>query len=488
MRALKINAEKLYWLIPLLVFIFQAVYSNQALIHIRQEELTESVSNVYWLQKGNVCSGITSNIGWYYQLMFIYNIFGFSLTAIKIYKLILITVSIFCLASILKNLLGVKRAWLPLLIIGLSPTYIYFNSLSIHYGMDLVYFPISLYLVLNLKFNNELIDYPKQVALWTVAMVAWMSYPTFISYIPILLFLFIHGYKKTKGGKKPTILRLTLVNLTAFLAPLILGVLFVKNKSMLVYDPRNGSGIFRGNGGINLDLKIIWDNLFTTLQDLFYLPSSYYFELAQVEFSSIYPVIPVIAVLLICTYFFFKKKKFRLILGLLLGYLVVNIFLTSLTGTIGGIRRSTSILAIFYGLFCFAWYLIFKLKSKNLRYLFMAFLSLILLHHLLAYPANLQFLKIPSNYREGAWFYTAETPEKSLASFVTQIQKEDLSLICVDENKQPVKCHRFGYNLIYPAVAGSCLWNNLYCHQVKIYDFNRKQIVPLNLECWRGDL
>ncbi|MBI2011732.1 hypothetical protein HYS91_03110 [Candidatus Daviesbacteria bacterium] len=501
MRILRKNkgdiSKKLYWLIPIFLVLVQLIYINQSLIHIRQEELTESVSNVYWLQKGNVCSGITTNIGWYYQLMFVYNIFGFNLAVIKIYKLFLIAISLFCLAAILKKYLGERAAWFPLLIIGLSPTLLYFNSLSIHFGMDLVYFPICLYLVLRLKFNNQPFDYFKQVLLWLIAMIAWMSYPTFLSYLPILLFLFveklclfIYRQQKAKAGKKGIILRLVLVNLIAFLTPLILGILFVKNKSMLLYDPRNNSGLFRGNGGVNLDLSIIWDNLLTTLKDLFYLPSSYYFELAEVEFSSIYPIIPVIAVLLICGYFFLKKKNTSLILGLLLIYFFTNIIFTSLTGTIGGIRRATSVLAIFYILFVFSFcYLVAEKKiNKHLKFTLIGILSLLLVHHLLALPANFQYLKQPSNYREGAWFYTDKTPQKSLNNFIAQVHKEDLSLICADEKGKPAKCQRFGYNLIYPAVAGSCLWNNLYCHQVKIYDFNKNQIVPLSLDCWRDDL
>lgn len=478
--------EQLYWLIPVILVILQAIYFNQALIHIRQEELTESVSNIFWFQKGNVCSGLTTSVGWYGQLMVIYNLFGFSLATVKIYKLFLVAISLFCLASILKNFLGAKKAWFPLLVIGLSPTYIYFNSLSIHYGMDLVYFPICLYLVLNIKFETEIFDWIKQIALWTVAMVAWMSYPSFIYYLPVLFTIFIYKLFKKHNLKRQFIYKTIILNIIFFLLPLVLAFLYVNDKNMLIYDPKSGTGLFRGNGSLTFDLKIVWDNLQVIISDLFYLYSSYYFEIAEVEFSGVYPIIPVLFVLILSFYSVYKNKKLRLIiLGLLL-YLVLTLILTSLTFPLPGIRRATIVLAIFYSLFVFSYYFVLKTKWKNkwIPSLTLGVFSLLLIHNVLAFQSNLEFLKRPTDYKEGAWFYIAGTPQKSLNMQMDKIQKEDLTLICIDKNRQPVKCGGYSYNLIYPAIAGSCLWNNLNCHQIKKYDFEKKELVPISLDCW----
>ncbi len=476
----------LYWLVPIFILILQALYFNQALNHIRQEELTESVSNIFWFQKGNICSGLTTSVGWYAQLVPIYNLFGFSLATVKIYKLFLVAISLFCLAAILKNFLGEKKAWFPLLIIGLSPTFIYFSSLSIHYGTDLIYFPICLFLLLSIKFNLSLLDFVKQASLWVIAMIAWMSYPSFVYYLPVLFAVF--AYKLYKKQKKNLRFRLKTIalNIAFFLLPLISIFLYVKDKNFLIYDQRNGAGLFRGNGSLNFNLGNLIENLRTIVLDLFFYYSSYYFEIPKVEFSDIYPLISVVLVFSISIYFAIKKKKFKPIIFGLISYLILVLILSSLTGSLGGIRRATAVLACFYALFIFSWYFSFEIKKKN-KYIgifLIGGLTLLFVHHTIAFSKNLEFLNLPSNYREGAWFYQTETPQKSLDAYMVAVQKSDLSLICVDEKQNYVKCSRFGYNLIYPAIAGSCLWNDLNCHEIKKYDFKKKELVPLSLDCW----
>src|SRR3989338_2500880 len=188
----------IYWLIPILLFVLQAVYTFNSLNQIRYEELEESVVSPYWVQNGVVQNGASGNLGWHFLLVAVYNIFGFSLFAGKFVRLSLVLISLFCLAAVLRKYLGEKGAFLPLLTIGLSPTLLYFNTQQTVYGMDLVYLPILLYLLSQLEFVRKSENLPRSknlalsIVLWSLAMVAFMSYPTFAYYLPALGGLFFY--------------------------------------------------------------------------------------------------------------------------------------------------------------------------------------------------------------------------------------------------------------------------------------------------------
>ncbi len=138
---------RLYWGVVLFLFFVQLLYALNSQSQIRYEELAESVRNPYWIQNRLVYDGISSNIGWYATLTILYNIFGFSLFIAKFYRLVFHLVSLVCLALVIKKLIPVKKSWLSLLAIGLSPTFLYFNTLQTSYGLDLQYLPICLYLI-----------------------------------------------------------------------------------------------------------------------------------------------------------------------------------------------------------------------------------------------------------------------------------------------------------------------------------------------------
>lgn len=474
-----------YWLIPIALFIVQLIFTLNSFSQVRQEELSESISYPFWLRERVICNGITSQVGWYGPLLIIYEVFGFDIFTAKYLRLGLTLISYFCLALLLKKYLGEKRAALPLLTAGLSPTLLYFTVLSVPFGLDLQIFPICLYLALTCDFKNRR-GIAKQVMLWLLAMLTWMSYPTFIFYIPVLVSVFI--YRLYKEGRTQFV-TLGLANLAVFLAPVVVAFLYVKNKEMLIYDPVTGGGLFRAHGQINFNLQTFLENLTILKHDLFVASVSYYFELARVEFSNFYPIITIFSVLAACVMFYVKVKRVRKILILLVLGLVLNVTFANLTGETGGIRRATSLLVLFYTLFCFGWYYVLKLPKKLiLKKILIGGFFLVFIHHLTSIPANLENLKGVSRFRENQWFSQAETPKESLNLYLDQIQKSDLALVCADKSGKPIFCGGYEYNLIYPAIEGACLWNNLACHGIKIYDFKSEALVPLSLSCWTNNV
>src|SRR5712691_6154053 len=120
-----IKPQYLYWTLPLLLFLLQVAFTLHSLPQLRYEELAESVRNVYWLEHRTTYDGISSNVGWYGTLLVAYRLFGFCLYGAKFVRLFLSFFSLLALAAVLAKYLPAQRAWLPLLVAGLSPTLLY---------------------------------------------------------------------------------------------------------------------------------------------------------------------------------------------------------------------------------------------------------------------------------------------------------------------------------------------------------------------------
>ena len=474
-------SKYLYFSIPLGLFIIQAIYTLNSFNQIRIEELIVSVRNVFWLQNHLVFNGAMSDLGWYGQLLFLYKIFGFHLYLAKFLRLGFAFFSLYCLAAVLKNYLGIKRAWLPLVTIGLSPTLLYFNVLQVQYGVDLQYFPIVLYLAMTLNFKKVNSAYIKSILLASFSMIAWMSYPAFIFYLPVLAIIYFKRVFKQVRRKQKLILNLVVCTI-AFILPLILSVSYVKNRELLWNDPLVGRGMFRSNGTVDLSRETVFDNFQMTITDLFESGISWHFEAKKAEFSDYYPIVTLAFVLFTALAAIFKGDKFGKVLLILILALAVNFIVMNLTGPSGGIRRGTVILVIFYALFTFVWARIYHQKNGPAKTIALGMCAVLLIHHVISYPVNLNHLKQFGRFREDVWFAQAETPAASLALFVNIVTKSDLTLICRDQTGQNVECKH--YSLIYPAIAGSCVWNNLNCKKIIIYDGKLQELIPLTIDYW----
>lgn len=464
----------LYWLIPLVLLVFQIILTLNSFNQLRYEEVANSVRNPYWLTHRTVYGGASSNVGWDGFLTIVYSIFGFSLFAGKYIRVIFQLISLLSLAAILKKYLGEKLAVVPLITIGLSPTLTFYNTISSQYAIDLQYLPIVFFLldskIVFLRFLG-----------WILAMIAWMAYPPFVMYLPSLLAFYLWKWKFR--------LKSLILSVAAFLSPLILAVIYIVNRQALFADPVKDSGIFRGGGGkfppdggaIDLNIK----NLFS---DLFGKGISYNFDLQLGEFSLIFPVLTLLAVLVFGVISYRKYSKWKFLILSIWAVFVFNFiiytFFQDLTG-MPGVRRATGMLAAFYIFFTLDWYFVLTKKINSVfKWVSIVVLLLLPIHHLIVYPVNLSHLSDPTILRDATGFFElVNTPEESFKTFVEKLQKEDVYLKCqmVTGGQTVNNCR---YAEMYAALLGSCLWNHLSCHKIYGYDWNSEEYVLLENRLW----
>jgi hypothetical protein len=478
----------LYWCLPFLLLIPQILFTFNSMNQIRYEELAESVRNVFWLQNGLVYDGVSSNIGWYGTLLVIYHLFGFSLFTAKIFRLALQLLSLLALAKLLTMYLGKRLSLLPFAIIALSPTLLYFTTLETSFGIDLQMLPICLLLLLTLDLKKRIRFYAQFILFWMLVMITWMSYATFVFYLPVFIVLFawvLHNNvkEKKKDQKLTYFLSTANISLVAFIIPLAVGVFFVQNRTILLTDPSSGNGIFRGGGTLSLSQTHFAANFFSLAQDLFISGKSYNFELFKADFSDIYPLITLGLLAVISILLVIKNKSYRLatvtILGLIL-FTYIGGSITSDPTNLFGMRRSTPILAGIYALFVVAWYFVIhtKWQSKIVKNSIYGIFTLLLLHNILVFPINFSHLKDASIY--GYQLIPGVSPTKSLKTLVKQTEESGLDLTC--------KRNGCRYQETYAAVAGDCLWNKLPCHAIYGYDYMGGTNLLLSPQTWEMDI
>lgn len=477
--------NNLYWLTIIILLILQLIYIVNSNMQISYEELAESIRNVYWLSKGLIYDGVSSSVGWYGMLLVFYKIFGFSLHAAKIFRFLLAVAALISTAILLKKLLGAKLAFLPLITVGLSPTILYFTTLQAQFGIEFQYLPITILLLISLNFTRKRLVLIQQVLLWSIVMVAAMSYPTFLFYIPILVVIYIYQLHKNNLIKNTELLKKNIIiSFSSFLLPLLIATVFIKNPNVLWYDTNLQSGIFRGAGKLNINLENFQRNITQLASDLFIKGDSYYYRIPQPDFSNIYPITPIF----LSTFLLWKIRKTRnsWILKITLLSTFLNIFVVGFTldpSNNPGVRRATPFLAVLYLFSIFGWKIAneINIKNKILKLLMIGTFLLLPLHHVLAYSPNLESLKEPSPYQYHLWFGIENTPSKSFSIFTNQALTQDLKLSCFNEENTPKQCR---YNEIYPAVAGYCEWNALSCNRIYGYDESRQKYILLTPSLW----
>ena len=472
----------LYWSLPLVLFALQLVYTTNSTNQIRYEELAESVRNVWWLQNGTIYDGVSSNVGWYGTLLLVYKFFGFSIFTAKYFRLVLSLISLICLAAVLKKYLGEKKAIIPLLAIGISPTLLFFNTLQSSFGTDLQYIPICIFLILQ-NFQKNFSSLLRQALLGATIMVAWMSYPTFVFYIPVLGILYLRQIKSLSMHRKTKNIVITTIS---FVTPFVLVLLALKDRQLLFFDEKTKSGIFRGAGNFTFNINTFIENFGHTIADVTSKPNSYYYEVVQGDFSLIIPLLSLISILTLSIYLIAKSKNFRFVLALSWTVLLLNLMVANFTSDPSGqfgIRRETASLAAIYSIFVIVWLWVLKHSFKNsqIKNLLIGILLLVPLHHVIVYPINLGSLGNPSPYKYSHIFSQFGTPDKSLNPLVNIAKTQDLKLSCTDSSGKSAYCR---YVEAYAAVAGYCSWNNIDCHQILGYDNKTEKFIPLTTKLW----
>ncbi len=485
-----------FFCITIFIIILQLIYTQHSLNQIRYEELAESIRAPFWFYYGFMYDGLSGSMTWYTLLNLFYGIFGFHLFLAKYVKLLIFFLGIVTLATLLKRYLGIKRAILPLLAIGLSPTLLYFNILENTYALDLYFFLFCLYFLYKIDFRKYKQAVVFQILTWIFAMLGALIYPSFLFFLPVIIILYIRVKKKKKVlGTK--LIKNILLSTLAFLTPLVLTILYIKNKQFLLNDPNVNRGLFRGGGALKFDFNLFLTNLDFLKTNLFEVGYGYYYEILYPDFSHLFPMVSLVVVLGIIIKILLNLKKqeklsrkLSLPIFLSLGVLILNIILINFSDVLTpGLRRYIPALAAIYALYVISWYFISNKKNfwKGKFGWIVTFIFLLIpLHHLLIYPGNLAYLKQPSHYAyypDAIALNRVGSPPKALKELVDRVQKEDLNLVCVDKLERPVKCR---YDGVYSAVAGFCLWNKITCHSINGYDFKQKKFIPLHIDLWNN--
>lgn len=435
---------------------------------IRFEELSESVRNVYFLDKRQIFDGISSNVGWYGTILLFYKLFGFNLFLAKFYKLFLLVISLLSLDQIFKYF-KIKYYWFLLLIFSLSPTLLFFNTLAAGFGIDLLLFPIAVYLLIIWRqLKKTVTKYFLVFLIWFFIMFSSMSYGTFLAYLPLLGLLFFYFLYTQSSNWKEKLAQI-IISISGFFLPLLLALNYLNQPKLLIFDPSNNSGIFRG-GGVGekvTSIQILFSHLKLSLsifyQDLFISGQSYYYEPLRVELSHrIFPLI--ILILIICSIFIFltiKKSRILLASGYLL--ILVGILVGGFSDWFPGIRRMTPVMMGFFLMIIGMWQAVplmlnKKLMNKVIGVTIVSCLGLIILHHLKVYPENLAGLTQDSKHQAGKCFHLLDKNSNQSINYYAS-QTIEGKIIEVDDE---CRLHE-----LYPAIMGACEWNGLDCQEIK---------------------
>lgn len=472
----------LFWILPFLLLLFQFIVTKNSLFQIRYEELGESVRDVYWLAHRQVYDSISTDVGFFAQLLVFYKIFGFSIFAAKWFRLVLSVFSLFCATYLVLKYIGPKFGWVTLLAFGLSPTFLYFNTIQSEYGLDLQYLPIFLFALDKIELQKSKSGYFWIFLLFSLLMLNWTGYPIFIFYIPAVFWLFFLKIKKSGNLRWPLA-----VAMFGFLTPLAAILAYVTNRNLLIYDPVLGGGLFRGGG--KFEFGPVLTNFKALIIDLFDKGNSYYFEVRKADFADYWPILPIITIFVLVGLIWKRSKQLRPLILAIGSVLILNLVVSGLALDISppGLRRYTGVLASFYlllAIVCY-WFSRQRLKGRLGWWFIVLILSLVPFHHILVFGQNLQGLKTYSAWGTQPWFTVAGTPDKSLELFVSKVQQSDLMLSCLDEKNEFIQGCRYGE--IYAAIAGSCLWNNLACHKILAYDEKSKDHIPLTIDLWANN-
>ncbi len=447
----------------------QYLFTIQGSGQIRYEELAESIRNVYWLEHGYIYDGVSSNIGWYATLLFLYHTFGFSLFTGRLLRVFLHALSIFCLHRFLVRHLRTPFAEVLALMVALSPTLVYFNSIQTSYAMDMVYFPPLLLLgSIIIETQKKL---PRSFLLFLfglITMIGAMSYPTLLFYGPGVVLLFFLW----KPARQIFSFSSLILLLSGLLLPLLLSLAYLKNPGALIYDDATRSGLFRGGGRPFINMGIWKNNMSTLAHDLLLQGNSYYFRAKSVEFGSVIAKSSAALLLLLSV---FTLNNYRVYwkwlippLLLLLTFCMIPAFATGGSG----IRRFTGVLAAFYWIIAIHFWIIQNQEKNLLQKLSLVFGIILCATHAFSCFVNGRNLSSHDDYSNQIWFKLAETPQESIALIKRKLTTDNKSItLCVkNEEGNPVQPR---YAEIYAVLAGDYLWNG--GKNIPIYACDLKQ-------------
>src|SRR5262245_5652325 len=440
-----------YGALVAVLFAAQAAFTFAGLERMWYEELADFVRSPFWFSHRLVYDGASANVAWSGLLVLTYKAFGFSPYASKYLRLALQVPYLVCSALLLLRWLGPRRAWLPLIAIGLSPTALYFNSVC--YGIDLQLFPIVVWLIVRASDERGLAPF-LQFAIGCVAMFACLSYPAFLMYVPVLLAFYLWTRRRRPVGELIAALAVVAIG---FLTPLVAAYAYLQNRSAFLFDPSvGGAGVFRGGGNeIALNAAEMAKAIGVVLQDLFVRGSSYYFALPHVEFSGLIGVASAWAILVAALVIAWNWKPSRVPLALAAALCMSAVVVPSLSQHLPGLRRSTGFIAAAYVVFACVWAAPVPAGLRAVP-VWAGRIACVLLvaHHLLVFAPNRNYLRAETGKVHDPWFNRFGSPAESIQIWVNDWVQKGRPLPC----ESPTPCR---YAEIYAALAGYMQWNGL---------------------------
>ncbi|HEX7481820.1 MAG TPA: hypothetical protein VF331_28695 [Polyangiales bacterium] len=490
---LSLHARLGIGLVWLLLLLLQTAATYAARDRFGYEELAESVRNPFWLEQRTIYDGVSSNIGWYGLCLVLYKLFGFSLALCKWMRLGLQAISLGCVLSLLRRALPSPSHLLPAFAIALSPTLLYFNTYQASYGSDLQLAPIALLCVLSIDPSRPLHSTLLHAGFGALAALACMSYPAFVFYLPFaaVLFAWLHwtswrAGRVARAAGAPVWREVMQRLLSAVAAPLTMvavvaaSALCLRDPKRLFHDERTGAGLFRGGGGpIDFDLGAIALGVQRTLSDLLISGRSYYFNLSSVELGGWLGGLACILPLGAALWLLARRPASSRWLAVAIVMMVFGLVVPNLASALPGLRRCT--------LFVFSFYLFVTLLMKELQtqavggrrttVVSAVPVAVLLLHHLLAYPAVIEDLQRESASRPADWWLqAAPTPALALQHWVAKAEAGELIRCPAGAAQGAEECR---YGELFAAVAGYQLWT--LGHEPKVVIANPHTGAPLSL-------
>ncbi|HEX5216166.1 MAG TPA: hypothetical protein VFV98_11935 [Vicinamibacterales bacterium] len=431
---------------------------------------------MFWLDERLVYDGVYSNVGWYGTLLLTYKLFGFGLFTAKKVRLLLHLAGLYAAVLILRRAFAPRQAIVPLLALGLSPALIYFDTLQTSYGVDVWYGAICLALLLSIRPESAApADRLKAAAAGVVAMIAAMSYPVFVLYLPSLVLM-----ARWCGLDR----RAIWLSVTGAAAPLLLAVAWVQSRALLLFDPDTGAGLFRGGGTLTFDWTTAVHATLTTARDVFVRGQSYYFDVSRPDFAGVLSIAALIGVLAIVGYALITSKNGRQVGTIAAVLVVLCLAVPAFSTGDPGLRRSTGLVTAFFAVFALAWRTVVTASAwpTAVRRIGIVLCLLVPIGSALKLRSLHDDARRDNAFQNRDWFAVAGSPELSLAKL--SAQGADQTLACaVDADRRIIPCR---YQEIYPAIAGLRRWNRQPETPVKALDWKTGREIVLTPELWNG--
>jgi hypothetical protein len=478
-------ARIFYWLVPFVLAAIQWWIIDSGLNQIRYEEIAEGVRSVYWLDQRFVYDGVYTNVGWYGTLLIVYKIFGFSLFTAKFVRLAIHLAGLLSIAGILRRAMDVRAAVVPLVLIGLSPTLLYFDSLQTTYALDVMYAAICLRLLIAIDIASPAApDFLLAALVGAVAMIAATSYPAFLVYLPSLAIVAIWLTKRAGAPLlSATTARLAISGLVGMATPLIAVFAYIQTPRLLIYDPDTHAGLFRAGGQLGFDPAALGASLHVVARDLFIQGSSYYDEVSHPDFSGPIAIAGLCGLVATIVYLAVSKRADRTLLAAA-GLLLVASAIAPNLSIQGepGLRRCTGLLSAYFVLFAMAWRFYATRSQRNLwTSAGMVLCVLLPIGNALKLPSLSSDVGAPSVYRNVDWFAIEVTPVASLDRLLARLD-EGQGLSCPRDSENRVTPCR--YQEAYAALAGYRKWNGFPSIDIHAADWRTGDDIILSPRLW----